>query len=114
MYGKEHVSGNNEVYSRTLRAGSRTYFFDVKKTRLGEHYLTITESKKYPPEKGVATYKKYKLHLYKEDFFKFQEALGETIHFITEQDETSSPSISQKSANKYTQPDLDYSSNEDI
>lgn len=84
---KEYHSLRNEVYSRTLRAGNRTYFFDVKKTRSGEHYLTITESKKQFSEEGHTTYKKYKLHLYKEDFNKFQESLNETINFIIDKNE---------------------------
>lgn len=82
LQDKEYNSLRNEVYSRTLRAGNRTYFFDVKKTRSGEHYLTITESKKQFSDEGNTIYKKYKLHLYKEDFNKFQESLDETINFI--------------------------------
>lgn len=81
----------NEVYSRTLRAGNRTYFFDVKKTRSGEHYLTITESKKQFSEEGHPIYKKYKLHLYREDFHKFQESINETINFIVDKNEKIKP-----------------------
>lgn len=84
---KESHTLRNEVYSRTLRAGNRTYFFDVKKTRSGEHYLTITESKKQFSEEGHPTYKKYKLHLYREDFHKFQESLNETVNFIIDKNE---------------------------
>lgn len=92
---KEYHSLRNEIYSRTLRAGNRTYFFDVKKTRSGEHYLTITESKKQFSDEGHTTYKKYKLHLYREDFHKFQDSLYETINFITNKNEKIKQKISQ-------------------
>lgn len=83
MCEKEHKTIiKNEIYSRVLRAGNRTYFFDVKKTRAGEYYLTITESKKRFSEEGNPIYRKYKLHLYKEDFLKFQENINDTIKFI--------------------------------
>ena len=70
-----------DVYSRAVRAGKRTYFFDVKSTRGKDLYLTITESKKHTHEDGSATYEKHKIFLYKEDFEKFldgyQDALAE-------------------------------------
>ena len=70
-----------DVYSRAVRAGKRTYFFDVKSTRGKDLYLTITESKKHTHEDGSATYEKHKIFLYKEDFDKFldgyQDALAE-------------------------------------
>lgn len=74
-----------EVFSRAVRAGKRTYFFDVKSTRKGEYYLTITESKrKFNNDQGKFYYEKFKLFLYKEDFEKFKNALGDTIGFINE------------------------------
>jgi len=75
----------DEIFSRAVRAGKRTYFFDVKSTRKGEYYLTITESKrKFNNDQGKFYYEKFKLFLYKEDFEKFKNALGDTIGFINE------------------------------
>jgi hypothetical protein len=73
----------NEVLSRAVRAGKRTYFFDVKTTKTDEKYLTITESKrKFNPDNGNFFYEKHKLFLYKEDFEKFQNALRGMLDFI--------------------------------
>ena len=72
-----------EIYSRVIRAGKRTYFFDVKATRAGEQYLTITESKRrFNNEQGKFYYEKHKLFLYKEDFEKYSRGLKEAIEFI--------------------------------
>jgi hypothetical protein len=72
-----------EIYSRVIRAGKRTYFFDVKATRSGEQYLTITESKRrFNNDQGKFFYEKHKLFLYKEDFEKFSRGLSEVIEFI--------------------------------
>ena len=72
-----------EIYSRVIRAGKRTYFFDVKATRSGEQYLTITESKRrFNNDQGKFYYEKHKLFLYKEDFEKFSRGLSEVIEFI--------------------------------
>jgi len=72
-----------EIYSRVIRAGKRTYFFDVKATRSGEQYLTITESKRrFNNDQGKFYYEKHKLFLYKEDFEKFSRGLTEVIEFI--------------------------------
>ncbi|MDR2979635.1 MAG: PUR family DNA/RNA-binding protein [Bacteroidales bacterium] len=73
----------NEILSRAVRAGKRTYFFDVKATKNDEKYLTITESKrKFNADNGTFFYEKHKLFLYKEDFTKFQNALGAVLNFI--------------------------------
>ncbi|MDD3645457.1 MAG: DUF3276 family protein [Bacteroidales bacterium] len=73
----------NELLSRVVRAGKRTYFFDVKTTKSDDKYLTITESKrKFDPETGNFFYEKHKLFLYKEDFAKFQSALKGVLEFI--------------------------------
>lgn len=73
----------NEVLSRAVRAGKRTYFFDVKTTKTDEKYLTITESKrKFNQDNGTFFYEKHKLFLYKEDFTKFQNALHAMLDFI--------------------------------
>lgn len=73
----------NEVLSRAVRAGKRTYFFDVKATKGDEKYLTITESKrKFNADNGTFIYEKHKLFLYKEDFSKFKNALVAMLNFI--------------------------------
>ena len=73
----------NEVLSRAVRAGKRTYFFDVKTTKSDEKYLTITESKrKFNADEGKFYYEKHKLFLYKEDFHKFKSALYGVLEFI--------------------------------
>ena len=73
----------NEILSRAVRAGKRTYFFDVKTTKSDERYLTITESKrKFNADNGTFFYEKHKLFLYKEDFEKFQKALAGVLEFI--------------------------------
>ena len=71
-----------EIYSKAVRAGKRTYFFDVKSTRRDELYLTITESKKRFEQDGNFHFEKHKIFLYKEDFDKFIEGLQEVISFI--------------------------------
>ncbi len=72
-----------EIFSRTVRAGKRTYFFDVKATIADEYYLTITESKRrFNNDQGKFFYEKHKLFLYKEDFEKFSTGLADTIEFI--------------------------------
>ena len=73
-----------EIFSRVLRAGRRTYFFDVRETKAGDYYLTITESKKFTNEDGTFYYKKHKIYLYKEDFDDFNSSLNETFDFIVE------------------------------
>ena len=87
---KNKVSNNlsenqEEIFSRVLRAGRRTYFFDVRETKASDYYLTITESKKFTNEDGSFYYKKHKIYVYKEDFENFSEFLNETMSFIFEQ-----------------------------
>jgi len=73
-----------EIHSSIVRAGKRTYFFDVKATRRNDYYITITESKKRFGKDGKFFYEKHKLFLYKEDFDKFADSLNEVIEFIRE------------------------------
>ena len=73
-----------EIYSQRVRAGKRTYFFDIKSTRSNDYYLTITESKKRFKEDGFF-YEKHKIFLYKEDFDKFLEALQQTVDHLKTQ-----------------------------
>ena len=72
----------DEIYSKSLRAGRRTYFFDVRSTRADDFYLTITESKRDFNEDGTPFYKKHKIYLYKEDFTNFKDALNEVSNYI--------------------------------
>lgn len=71
--------GRDDVYSKVVRAGKRTYFFDVKSTRGRDLYMTITESKKHTADDGSVTFEKHKLFLYKEDFDKFKDGLDEVL-----------------------------------
>ena len=80
--GKE-ISDREEIYSKVVRAGKRTYFFDVKSTRRDDFYLTITESKKVFDREGQSHYEKHKIFLYKEDFDKFADGYDDAIAFIT-------------------------------
>ena len=71
-----------EIYSKVLRAGRRTYFFDVRATKAGDYYLTITESKKFTNDDGSFHYKKHKIYLYKEDFTEFNALLQEMTNYV--------------------------------
>lgn len=73
-----------EIYSKVLRAGRRTYFFDVRETKAGDYYLTITESKKFTHDDGSFHYKKHKIYLYKEDFESFKDLTIEMMDYILE------------------------------
>ena len=72
----------DEIFSKVIRAGKRTYFFDVRATKAGDYYLTITESKKFTNDDGSFHYKKHKIYLYKEDFSEFKEILAEMTDYI--------------------------------
>ena len=74
-----------EIFSKVLRAGRRTYFFDVRATKAQDYYLTITESKKFTNDDGSFHYKKHKIYLYKEDFTPFKELLNEMMEFIVDE-----------------------------
>lgn len=75
----------NEIFTKVLKAGRRTYFFDVRETKAGDYYLTITESKKSFSENGEASFEKHKIYLYKEDFKNFEEFFRESTEFIISQ-----------------------------
>lgn len=72
----------DEIFSKAIRAGKRTYFFDVKSTKRGEYYCTITESKKNFDKDGNFHYEKHKIFLYREDFEKFTEGLSEIMEYV--------------------------------
>ena len=80
---KQHV--NEDIYSKVLRAGRRPYFFDVRSTKAGDYYLTISESKKFTNEDGTFYFKKHKIYLYKEDFENFTNILGEMTKYIIDE-----------------------------
>ena len=78
-----YVEGEHkEIYSKIQRAGRRTYFFDVRETKAGDYYLTITESKKFTNDDGSFHFKKHKIYLYKEDFIEFKENFNDMTNFI--------------------------------
>ena len=85
---KEVINGHDEklikeeIFTKVVRAGKRTYFFDVKATRKDDYYLTITESKKRLGKEGKVFYEKHKIFLYKEDFEKFSEGLKDAVTYI--------------------------------
>lgn len=93
----------DEIFSKVLRAGRRTYFFDVRETKASDYYLTITESKKFTNDDGSFYYKKHKIYLYKEDFENFRNLLEETISFVFK--ERGEEVISEKHQKDYS-PEL--------
>ncbi|MBT2556704.1 PUR family DNA/RNA-binding protein [Hymenobacter sp. ISL-91] len=74
-----------EIYSQRIKAGKRTYFFDVKATRGQDYYLTITESKRRLRDDDTFSYEKHKIFLYKEDFLKFVDALQDAVDYVREE-----------------------------
>jgi hypothetical protein len=72
----------DEIFSKVLRAGRRTYFFDVRSTKADDYYITITESKKFTEEDGSFHFKKHKIYLYKEDFAGFKDILDQMTSFV--------------------------------
>lgn len=94
-----------EVYSKKVRAGKRTYFFDVKSTRSNDYYITITESKKRM-EDGV--FVKHKIFLYKEDFEKFMEGLTDTVEYIKSNQEVVERRYEEFNGSSPASPDIDF------
>ncbi len=80
---KQHV--NEDIFSKVVRAGRRTYFFDVRSTKAGDYYLTISESKKFTNDDGTFYFKKHKIYLYKEDFENFSNTLNEMTKYIIDE-----------------------------
>lgn len=82
----EHeMNDKEEIFSKVLRAGRRTYFFDVRATKADDYYLTITESKKFTENDGSYHFKKHKIYLYKEDFTDFLDILKEMTDYVIDQ-----------------------------
>ena len=100
-----------EIFSKVLRAGRRTYFFDVRATKAGDYYLTITESKKFTNDDGSFHYKKHKIYLYKEDFSEFSEILNEMTSYII--DEKGDEVISERHQKDYKKEDYSSSNSEE-
>ena len=74
-----------DIFSKKVRAGRRTYFFDVRSTKAGDYYMTLTESVRDFNKDGVPSYRKHKLYLYKEDFKNFKEAFEEVTSYIIQE-----------------------------
>lgn len=105
-----YMMEREEIHSKVMRAGRRTYFFDVRATKAGDYYLTITESKKFTNDDGSFHYKKHKIYLYKEDFTEFKDSLNDMISFII--DEKGEEVISERHQKDYKRED-DSSESED-
>ncbi|WP_298904614.1 PUR family DNA/RNA-binding protein [uncultured Psychroserpens sp.] len=101
-----------EIFSKVLRAGRRTYFFDVRATKAGDYYLTITESKKFTNDDGSFHYKKHKIYLYKEDFSEFNEILREMTDYIIA--EKGDEVISERHQKDFKKEDYSSSNNDAI
>lgn len=104
--GDKELMDQEEIFSKVLRAGRRTYFFDVRSTKAGDYYLTLTESKKFTHEDGSFHYKKHKIYLYKEDFDAFRENVGEMMDYIIAEKGTEVISERHQKDFKKTDPDL--------
>ena len=110
-----------EIFSKSVRSGKRTYFFDVRSTRAEDYYLTITESKREFNEDGTPFYKKHKIYLYKEDFTRFKDALNEVSDYIIQEkgeeiisntetktkEKEVNPKQENSSSTKFTEVDFD-------
>lgn len=103
--GEYENKDREEVYSKKVRAGKRTYFFDVKSTRSGDYYITVTESKKRM-EDGV--FVKHKIFLYKEDFEKFSEGLLDTVEYIKSNQEVIERKYEDYNSSSLSTPDIDF------
>ena len=94
-----------EIFSQVLRAGRRTYFFDVRSTKADDYYLTVTESKKFTHDDGSFHYQKHKIYLYKEDFADFQEMLTKATDYIL--NEKGSEVISERHQKDYKKEEIE-------
>jgi hypothetical protein len=103
--GEKGYVEQEEIFSQVLRAGRRTYFFDVRETKAGDYYLTITESKKFTHDDGSFHYKKHKIYLYKEDFEEFSTMLNQATKYVL--DEKGQEVISERHQKDYHKPSED-------
>ena len=110
---------SDDVWSKPVRAGKRTYFFDVKTTKgNNDYYLTITESKRRQEADGSFSFDKHKIFLYKEDFDKFREGLEEVIQYMKDNllkdiPEYNGPSIPKDSFETPPSADVDHKEGDD-
>ncbi|HBH83675.1 MAG: DNA-binding protein [Bacteroidetes bacterium GWE2_41_25] len=105
--GHEEKVVKEEIFTKVVRAGKRTYFFDVKATRKDDYYLTITESKKRLGKEGKVYYEKHKIFLYKEDFEKFADGLKDAVEYIgNEKNDTTGSVQSAENDNGTEKPAL--------
>ena len=117
---EKKYNDTEDIFSKILRAGRRTYFFDVRSTKAGDYYLTISESKKFTNDDGSFYFKKHKIYLYKEDFQGFTDLLNEMTKYII--DEKGLEVISERHQKDYVKPETnaeetnvkDESSNENL
>lgn len=105
----KNSNDQEEIHSKVMRAGRRTYFFDVRSTKAGDYYLTITESKKFTHDDGTFHYKKHKIYLYKEDFAGFRENVEEMMDFII--DEKGTEVISERHQKDFKKEEVEFSEN---
>lgn len=98
--GEKYAMEQEEIFSKVMRAGRRTYFFDIRATKAGDYYLTITESKKFTNDDGSFHYKKHKIYLYKEDFHEFKDNLEQMIDYVIK--EKGEEVISERHRRDYT------------
>jgi hypothetical protein len=104
--GHEEKNQKEEIFTKIVRAGKRTYFFDVKATRKDDYYLTITESKKRLGKEGKVFYEKHKIFLYKEDFEKFADGLKDAVTYIDSGKRIYSPGTAVEETRKEEKPTL--------
>jgi len=110
MEEKEKQVRREDIFSQAIRAGKRTYFFDVKATRTDQYYLTITESKRrFDAEQGKFYYEKHKLFLYQEDFEKFANGFETAIKFIQTGERPAEEEVPEKKEDVKTEPSNDVS-----
>ena len=102
----------NEIFTKVLKAGRRTYFFDVSETKAGDYYLTITESKKHFGDNGEASFEKHKIYLYKEDFKSFEEMFKDSTDFIV--NEKGEDVISEKHDKDYKSKTFTIESDDEV
>ena len=81
---RDHEDSGEQIYSKVVRAGKRTYFFDVKATRANDYFITVTESRKRINSDGSPSFTRHQMHLYKEDFAKFMMGLGDIVEYVKE------------------------------
>lgn len=106
-FEKKDFKTTDTVFSKSVKAGKRTYFFDVKTTRQNEHYITITESKKIFEDNGSSRYEKHKIFLYKEDFDKFMDSFFDALNYIKDHETNPLQDYAHHEDSRFTDVDFD-------